>query len=414
MALHLPSPPWTMLASTAWVWSWGSRLREASWRKVAATIFWLPARAMRPVSGSLNRVSAAFFSIQARVRFTARPWASTMRASPPARAARETDLGAEKVRSLPGRWRRLPSLSRRPSFRPEPSGTSPSRTVRKTSGSTGPEEVQGFRSPAGPGALQPVFGVVFRVVAVPFVIGDALGGRSNRSDRDDHHCQSSERFSAASPAMPPSASCPPGRFCCPEGAGPASAASGPASGSFFCGVLLQSPFAGRYMRQFQLRRTAHAVAGTICNFAAAGLHIVRGNLGTGVPSLRRSIFWFRLPSGNLTPGQEPLGRLRAAHVIERDAGGRQGASQRPTVDSIVLIRLHGRPCTSVFTSFGLRRSGGFAMRFPRKAARGTRLPAIFVRWRAGPVIEASTASARRARPCRFSRTSSGLSCRRRG
>ena len=89
-------------------------------------------------------------------------------------------------------------------------------------------------------------------------------------------------------------------------------------------------------------------------------------------------------------------------------------SQRPTVDSIVLIRLHGRLCTSVFTSFGLRRSAGFAMRFSRKAARGTRLPAIFVRWRAGPVIGASTVSARRARLCRFSQTSSGLSCRRRG
>ena len=49
-----------MLASTAWVWSWGSRLRLVSWRNVAATIFWLPTRAILPVSGSFILVSAAF------------------------------------------------------------------------------------------------------------------------------------------------------------------------------------------------------------------------------------------------------------------------------------------------------------------------------------------------------------------
>ena len=94
--------------------------------------------------------------------------------------------------------------------------------------------------------------------------------------------------------------------------------------------------------------------------------------------------------------------------------GPPGASQRPTVDSIALIRLHGRPCTSVFAGFTLRRSAGFALRFLRKTARGTPLLATFVRWRAGPVIGASTVSVRRARPCRFSRTSSGLRCRRLG
>ena len=44
-----------------------------------------------------------------------------MRASPPTRAASETDFGAEKVRSRPGRWRICPSLPRRPSSMPDPS-----------------------------------------------------------------------------------------------------------------------------------------------------------------------------------------------------------------------------------------------------------------------------------------------------
>ena len=94
--------------------------------------------------------------------------------------------------------------------------------------------------------------------------------------------------------------------------------------------------------------------------------------------------------------------------------GRRRASQRPTVDSVALIRFHGRPCRLAFTSFRLGRSGGFAMRFPRKAGRGTRLPAIFARWKAGPAIGVSLVLAQRAKLCRFSRTSLGLRCRHRG
>ena len=139
MVRHLPSAPCTMLAITAWVWSWGSRLREVSWRKVAATIFWSPARARRPVSGSFIRVSTACFSIQARVAATARSWTSTTRPSPPTRPMSETDFGVERVTSRPGRWTSVPSPSRRPSARPEPSGTLPSSTARKVCGSTGPE-----------------------------------------------------------------------------------------------------------------------------------------------------------------------------------------------------------------------------------------------------------------------------------
>ena len=60
---------------TAWVCSCGSRLRDVSWRNVAATIFWPPARTIRPFSGSLSRVSTTFFSTHASVRCTALSWA---------------------------------------------------------------------------------------------------------------------------------------------------------------------------------------------------------------------------------------------------------------------------------------------------------------------------------------------------
>ena len=68
MLRHLPSASFTMLAITAWVCSAGSKLREVSWRKAAMTVFWSPVRTIRPVSGSFIRVSATFFSNQARVR----------------------------------------------------------------------------------------------------------------------------------------------------------------------------------------------------------------------------------------------------------------------------------------------------------------------------------------------------------
>ena len=45
----------------------------------------------------------AFFSIQERVRPTALSWDSTIRSSPPASASSETDFGADRVTSRPGR-----------------------------------------------------------------------------------------------------------------------------------------------------------------------------------------------------------------------------------------------------------------------------------------------------------------------
>ena len=90
-----------------------------------------------PVAGSRIRVSTAFFSIRSRVLPTALSCAPTTRSSPPTIAISDTDFGAERVTSRPGRCRMLPSRSLRPSWRP--SGTLPSRTARKASGSTGPE-----------------------------------------------------------------------------------------------------------------------------------------------------------------------------------------------------------------------------------------------------------------------------------
>ena len=61
-----------MFAITQWVWSWGSRLREVSWRKVATTVFWSPAWTIAPVVPSCIRVRIAFFSTQPRAVVTAR------------------------------------------------------------------------------------------------------------------------------------------------------------------------------------------------------------------------------------------------------------------------------------------------------------------------------------------------------
>ena len=107
-----------------------------------------------------------------------------MRASPPTRAASETDFGAEKVRSRPGRWRILPSLPRRPSSVPVPSGTLPSSTARKSVRIDRPVETELLRALAEPGARLPVFRIVLRVVAVILVVARALGGRAEAPDRE--------------------------------------------------------------------------------------------------------------------------------------------------------------------------------------------------------------------------------------
>ena len=191
MVRHLPSPPWTMLARTAWVWSWGSRLREASCRKVAATVFWSPAsdhasglRVLQPGLGGVASRSRPASACPAR------SWASTMRPSPPMSAASETDLGAEKVRSRPGRCCRAPSG---PLASELPSGpveylALQHRLEEVRIDRAGEAEV--LRALAGPGARFPVGRVVPGVVAVPLVIGDALGRGRDGADRDDHHSQS--------------------------------------------------------------------------------------------------------------------------------------------------------------------------------------------------------------------------------
>ena len=159
-------------------------MRDVSCRKVAATIFWPPARTIAPVAGSRSRVSTAFFSVQPRVALTALSCAATMRSSPPTIAIRDTDFGALSVTSRPGRCVRLPSSSLRPRRRPP--GTSPSRTRRNASGSTGPSSpsasaplpAQALASRCAPSSL--------RAVAVLLEIPHALRRRGDLADRGHH------------------------------------------------------------------------------------------------------------------------------------------------------------------------------------------------------------------------------------
>ena len=75
-----------------------------------------PDRIQGPSSLSRRRSSRSRRALPSPRRL----WTSTMRSSPPTRATRETDFGAEKVRSRPGRCWISPSLPRRPSLVSEP------------------------------------------------------------------------------------------------------------------------------------------------------------------------------------------------------------------------------------------------------------------------------------------------------
>ena len=89
-----------------------------------------------------GRVDISFFSgrrwlQELATAETALSCASTILPSPPTIAMTETDFGALRVTSRPGRCLTVPSGSLRPSRRPP--GTSPSSTRRNACGSTGPE-----------------------------------------------------------------------------------------------------------------------------------------------------------------------------------------------------------------------------------------------------------------------------------
>ena len=180
MVRHLPSPPWTMLARTAWVWSWGSRLREASCRKVAATVFWSPARTIRPVSGSFNRVSAAL-PLDPGQRALDGPVMGLDDAPVAADQRRERDgFGGREGEIAPGPVLQGPIGS--------PASELPSGAVGRLALQHRLEEVridrageaEVLRALAGPGARFPVGRVVPGVVAVPLVIGDRPGPRTRR------------------------------------------------------------------------------------------------------------------------------------------------------------------------------------------------------------------------------------------
>ena len=335
---------------TAWVWSWGSRLREVSWRKVAATIFCPPSRTIRPVAGSFSRVSAAFLSIQASVAATARSCASTTRASPPTRPASDTDFGAERVTSRPGRCSMLPSLPRRPSARPEPSGTLPSSTPRKASGSTGTFEPERLGALAGPGAGLAVGGIVARVVAVLLVVGDALRGRADGADGGDHLRDGSGRRRRRPPE---------GRAAGSRGgvgtlfssAGGGAAASSPGSARAGPGASSGSRAASFADPEPSLSRPGRGQPGPGAGFGGAGGSRLREELELALAEPAFRLLGKRVRRRELRAGpvsvrarrlladpvfarlrrlarvrlarHEALGRCRAAHVLEADGGDRQ-------------------------------------------------------------------------------------------
>ena len=170
------SSPCTMLAITACVWSWGSRLRETSWRKVADHHLLVLSAWTRSgrLSGSFMRVSDRAWLLEpgkgasSRRHRARRPL--QLVAAEHRRPGTPT-LGAEKVRSLPGRWREGAVLLKTAAEAAGPSR--PARRLRgprlKTSGSTRPREPQRLGAPAGPGAGVPmVFAVVPSRSSRPF------------------------------------------------------------------------------------------------------------------------------------------------------------------------------------------------------------------------------------------------------
>src|SRR5580658_6376410 len=79
------------LAVTKWVWTWGSRAREAVWRKEAAMT--LAVRTLAWVRAVLARL-AANVSNSPKASFAAASWASRRRVSPRVTAMTETDFWA--------------------------------------------------------------------------------------------------------------------------------------------------------------------------------------------------------------------------------------------------------------------------------------------------------------------------------
>src|SRR5580658_9665049 len=79
------------LAVTKWVWTWGSRAREAVWRKEAAMT--LAVRTLAWVRAVLARL-AANVSNSIKASLAAASWASRRRVSPRVTAMTETDFWA--------------------------------------------------------------------------------------------------------------------------------------------------------------------------------------------------------------------------------------------------------------------------------------------------------------------------------
>ncbi len=113
---HLPVGSWTLAATMAWVWSWGSMVREVCWRNSAAVIprvstWWTPSVPRRVTAPWVsNHPSAASTAASWAARTSARTHGSGVSAH-----STEIDFGAENVQSNP---RADVPPKRRPSFAP--------------------------------------------------------------------------------------------------------------------------------------------------------------------------------------------------------------------------------------------------------------------------------------------------------
>ena len=139
---HSPAALRVMLASTQCVCRNGSRSRLVRCRNPATTMPSAFTLGRRRVAGSQPRVSSRSDSTQSSVARTASSCARITRRSPMTSASSDTDFGAEKVMSQPGRCARSPSRMR-PSRMSVP-GTKPASTVSNRFGRTCPRSPIAF------------------------------------------------------------------------------------------------------------------------------------------------------------------------------------------------------------------------------------------------------------------------------
>ena len=117
-------------------------MRLVTWRNPATIIPFAATRGRCRVIGSQPRVCSRSVSIQFSVARTASSCARITRRSPITSPSSDTDLGAEKVMSQPGRWSFSPSRIR--PRRISVPGTQPASRSSNSPGSTCPFSPRSF------------------------------------------------------------------------------------------------------------------------------------------------------------------------------------------------------------------------------------------------------------------------------